>query len=58
MNDSLLRALGFDMEWRTFFGRGRKRYERRTAVIQLCDERLILLIQISAMNSKETTYPT
>jgi hypothetical protein len=53
-----LRALGLDMEWRAFFGRGQQHHERRTAVVQLCDERMILLIQISAMNSKEITCPT
>lgn len=35
------------MEWRVFFGRGAS--ERRTAVVQICDLRTILIIQISAM---------
>ncbi|KDQ54182.1 hypothetical protein JAAARDRAFT_38785 [Jaapia argillacea MUCL 33604] len=41
--------LGFDMEWRVIWCRGRSSIERRTAVVQVCDERLVLMIQISAM---------
>jgi hypothetical protein len=55
----LFRPIGFDMEWRVTF-RGP---ERRTALVQLCDERMILLIQVSAMKSEfsyssciQTTY--
>jgi hypothetical protein len=43
------RPLGFDMEWRVIFRRGAG--ERKTALIQLSDERMILLMQVSSMTS-------
>ncbi|PSR72151.1 hypothetical protein PHLCEN_2v11999 [Hermanssonia centrifuga] len=46
--------LGFDMEWRVFFrriGPSMKVLERKTALIQLCDAKMIVLIQISAMKN-------
>jgi hypothetical protein len=46
---SVDRPLGFDMEWRVIYRRGVG--ERRTALVQLSDERMILLIQISSMTS-------
>ncbi|KAI6112390.1 hypothetical protein EDD17DRAFT_1875382 [Pisolithus thermaeus] len=39
--------LGFDMEWRVMWQAGAA--ERRTALVQLCDIRTILLIQVSSM---------
>jgi len=45
-----VRPLGFDMEWRVNFHA--RAPERRTALVQLSDERIILLVQISAMRSK------
>ncbi len=42
------------MEWRVFFrriGPSMKVLERKTALIQLCDAKMIVLIQISAMKS-------
>jgi hypothetical protein len=41
--------LGFDMEWCPTFRRGAA--ERRTGLVQLSDERTILLIQVSSMTS-------
>ena len=45
------RPLGFDLEWRIFFRKGISPSERRTALIQLCDTRTILLVHVSAMKS-------
>ena len=45
------RPLGFDLEWRIFFRKGMSPSERRTALIQLCDTRTILLVHVSAMKS-------
>lgn len=39
--------LGFDMEWRVMWQAGAA--ERRTALVQLCDIRTIMLIQVSSM---------
>ncbi|KAF9242290.1 ribonuclease H-like protein, partial [Melanogaster broomeanus] len=39
--------LGFDLEWRVMWQRGAQ--ERRTALVQLCDQHTILLIQVSSM---------
>ncbi|EJF59660.1 ribonuclease H-like protein [Dichomitus squalens LYAD-421 SS1] len=41
--------LGFDLEWVVNFRRGKKPSERRTALVQLSDARMILLIQVSSM---------
>ncbi|THH29711.1 hypothetical protein EUX98_g4471 [Antrodiella citrinella] len=41
--------LGFDLEWRVVIRRGMPFIDRRTAVVQLSDEKMILVIQISAM---------
>ncbi|EIN14444.1 ribonuclease H-like protein [Punctularia strigosozonata HHB-11173 SS5] len=46
---SLHGPVGFDMEWKLFFGRDRRLIERRTALVQLCDNNMIMLIQVSAM---------
>ena len=43
--------LGFDLEWPVVFRRGRRPSERRTSLVQICDSRMILLVQVSAMNS-------
>ncbi|KIM92426.1 hypothetical protein PILCRDRAFT_810481 [Piloderma croceum F 1598] len=45
--ETLKGPLGFDMEWRVIFRRGAG--ERKTALIQLSDERTILLMQVSSM---------
>ncbi|KAL6306886.1 ribonuclease H-like domain-containing protein [Sparassis latifolia] len=42
--------LGFDLEWRVFMRRNMPITERRTALVQLADERMILLVHVSAMN--------
>ncbi|KAI0080476.1 ribonuclease H-like protein [Panus rudis PR-1116 ss-1] len=42
--------LGFDMEWRIFMRRGAPPSERPTSLIQLCDTKLIVLIQLSDMS--------
>ncbi|KAI0800052.1 ribonuclease H-like domain-containing protein [Fomes fomentarius] len=47
---SLKGPIGFDLEWVVIFRRGRAPAERRTALVQLCDANMILLIQVSAMN--------
>ena len=47
--------LGFDLEWVVTFRQGKAPMERRTALVQLCDARMILLVQVSAM--KSTFYP-
>ncbi|KAK7683603.1 hypothetical protein QCA50_013441 [Cerrena zonata] len=46
---SLKGPVGFDMEWRVLLRRGQSPSDRRTALIQLSDSRMILLIQISSM---------
>ena len=43
--------LGFDLEWVVTFRRRKTPMERRTALVQLCDARMILLVQVSAMKS-------
>ncbi|KAI0752906.1 ribonuclease H-like domain-containing protein [Daedaleopsis nitida] len=47
---SLKGPIGFDLEWVVTFRRGRAPMERRTALVQLCDSRMILLVQVSAMS--------
>ncbi|OBZ66335.1 Werner syndrome ATP-dependent helicase [Grifola frondosa] len=51
--DELVQAmkgpLGFDLEWCVFFRKNMPARERRTALVQLCDQRMILLVQVSAM---------
>lgn len=42
-------VLGFDLEWVVLFRRGRTPTNHRTALVQLCDSRMILLVQVSAM---------
>jgi hypothetical protein len=49
---SASRPLGFDMEWKIFPLEGGGYFSRRTALIQLCDGNIILLVQLSAMKSK------
>ncbi|CAL1709480.1 unnamed protein product [Somion occarium] len=44
---SLQGPLGFDLEWRVIFRKNAAYRERRTALVQLCDTRMILLIHIS-----------
>ncbi|TFY58764.1 hypothetical protein EVJ58_g6213 [Rhodofomes roseus] len=50
--DDLVQALsgplGFDMEW-VISWRNKSCAERRTAVVQLCDKRMILIVQLSEM---------
>ena len=41
--------LGFDLEWVVTFRRGKAPVDRRTALVQLSDARMILLVQVSAM---------
>ncbi|KAH9915179.1 ribonuclease H-like domain-containing protein [Epithele typhae] len=41
--------LGFDLEWVVHFRRGKAPRENRTALLQLSSERIILLVQLSAM---------
>ncbi len=43
--------LGFDLEWPVSFRRGRAPQEWPTALVQICDSRMIVLIQVSAMSS-------
>jgi hypothetical protein len=43
------------MEWRVLFRGGA--VERRTALIQICDKRTILLVQIGAMDSQPGLCP-
>ena len=43
--------LGFDLEWSVNLRRGKRPMERRTALVQLSDARMILLVQVSAMKS-------
>lgn len=45
------RPIGFDMEWRVMFHRNLPTGARRTAVVQLCDKLMILIVQVSAMKS-------
>ncbi|KAI0717859.1 ribonuclease H-like domain-containing protein [Cerioporus squamosus] len=42
--------LGFDLEWPVTFRRGQAPKEWRTALVQICDSRMIVLIQVSAMS--------
>ncbi|KAI0655836.1 ribonuclease H-like domain-containing protein [Cubamyces menziesii] len=42
-------VLGFDLEWVVLFRRGKTPTNHRTALVQLCDSRMILLVQVSAM---------
>jgi hypothetical protein len=46
--DMGFRSLGFDMEWRFYWSNG-KTVSRRTALVQIGDDRIILLVQLSAM---------
>ncbi|PIL29338.1 hypothetical protein GSI_09389 [Ganoderma sinense ZZ0214-1] len=46
---SMKGPLGFDLEWVVTFRRGRPPLERRTALVQLCNAQMILLVQVSAM---------
>lgn len=48
-----LRPLGFDMEWRFFWSKGTT-VSRRTALIQIGDDKIILLVQLSAMTRKSS----
>ena len=50
------RAIGFDMEWRVVLRRGQPPQEQRTALIQLGDARMIVLVQLSSMESKYRVY--
>ena len=47
--------MGFDMEWR-FYWSGGTTISRRTAVVQIGDDRIILLIQLSAMTRELNVY--
>lgn len=49
--DAPSRPLGFDMEWRFYWSKGRT-VSRRTALVQIGDERTIILVQLSAMTRK------
>ena len=49
--DAASRPLGFDMEWRFYWSKGRT-VSRRTALVQIGDERTIILVQLSAMTRK------
>jgi len=51
MNFHFTRPLGFDLEWRVMWQAGAP--ERRTALVQLCDTRTVLLIQVSSMKSAD-----
>ncbi|RDX45534.1 ribonuclease H-like protein [Lentinus brumalis] len=42
--------LGFDLEWPVSFRRGKAPQEWPTALVQICDSRMIVLIQVSAMS--------
>ncbi|KAI0324115.1 ribonuclease H-like protein [Cubamyces sp. BRFM 1775] len=42
-------VLGFDLEWVVLFRRGKTPTNHRTALVQLCDSRMILLVHVSAM---------
>jgi hypothetical protein len=45
------RPFGFDMEWKVIFRTGGRR-SFRTALVQLSDDKIILLAQLSTMKSK------
>ncbi|KAH9886271.1 ribonuclease H-like domain-containing protein [Cubamyces lactineus] len=42
-------VIGFDLEWVVLFRRGKTPTNHRTALVQLCDSRMILLVHVSAM---------
>ncbi len=50
------RPIGFDMEWRVFYTRSSsgpvKVTTCRTATVQVCDERMILVIQVHRMQRR------
>lgn len=46
----LTRPIGFDLEWRVIFRRNAP--IRPAATVQLSDEKMILVIQITAMSRK------
>ncbi|OCH87160.1 ribonuclease H-like protein [Obba rivulosa] len=48
--ETLKGPLGFDMEWPVILRRGRSPEYRKTALVQVCDERIILLVHISQMS--------
>ena len=48
--------LGFDLEWVVIFRRGKSALSHPTALVQLCDSRMILLIQVSAMKSMPSPF--
>ena len=50
------RPIGFDMEWRVMFHRNIPTGARRTAVVQLCDKLMILIVQVSAMKSTPISH--
>ena len=52
--DGIFRPLGFDMEWRFYWSNGTT-ISRRTALVQIGDDKIILLIQLSAM-ARESNY--
>lgn len=43
--------LGFDLEWRVIYRRGAP--ERPAATVQICDSRMILVIQVTAMKGMD-----
>ena len=51
--DMPLRPLGFDTEWRFFWSKGTT-VARTTATVQIGDDKIILLVQLSAMTRKST----
>lgn len=42
-------VMGFDLEWVVLFRKGRSAMTHRTALVQICDARMILLVHVSAM---------
>lgn len=48
-------AYGFDLEWKPTFVKGQS--ENRTALVQLANDKDILLIQVSALKSKFAMPP-
>jgi len=51
----LLRGpLGFDMEWKVLYSYGFGSRSRPTAVVQICDEIYIWVIQVSAMRKRKS----
>ncbi|EIW53709.1 ribonuclease H-like protein [Trametes versicolor FP-101664 SS1] len=42
-------VMGFDLEWVVLFRKGRSAMSHRTALVQICDARMILLVHVSAM---------